>query len=861
MKNMQSRNQELAQTNTLLKTQIDGINKKAVKLQDEIAILKLEKSRQQRITDKLIEKNKESIAHSLALKKTKNLHAFISQVNQNILRVKESHMLFKNACKIAIKFGGFKIAWIGLFNNANTTISCVEQIGIDEEDIETFKNIQFSKSGPYAALLVKDKHIITNNISEDRLFNSWKSILDKKSIQSFMILPIKRSGEIIGCFNLYASESNYFNKEEVKLLTEVTDDISFALDIFEKEKKQQQAEQLVLLNEKRYRLLIEKSNDIKLLINIKLEIIYSSPSIKVALGYQNQELLDHPLSQIISPGDLLNFRKFVDKVIGNPGKSFNFQLQLLHANGNLIWCEGMLTNLLNEPGINSLVANFRNISEKKLAEQQRDFDQNNLAALINNTSDLMWSLDKNYQLITSNVAFNEMIKGMTGQVIEKGSTVLAKGFSGEQLSRYKTYYDRILAGEAFTETEYTPSPVEFWSVISYSPIRKDERIIGAACYAHDITELKLAERKLVHSESRLKEAQAISHMGNFDIDLVQKTEVWSDEMYNLYGIHKCDVTPSTELFYSFIHPDDLELVKSNMKEIFISFLGNSIEFRFFRNNGELRYGCSEVKFEFNEAQRPTRFFGVMQDITERKLAENENVKMINDIMLRNSDLEQFGYIISHNLRAPVANIIGASNALKDEDLTHEDKLVLNKGIHTSIMRLDDVVQDLNQILQVKSNINETRELVAFSELVDDIKESISDLIQKENIQVNYDFSAINEFLTVKPYLYSIFYNLIANSIKYRTLTKNSLIRIRSIKKPDSFQLIISDNGMGIDLVKAGNNIFGLYKRFHPSIEGKGMGLFMVKTQVEALGGKIDIKSNINEGTEFTIEFTMNTAAI
>jgi signal transduction histidine kinase len=154
-----------------------------------------------------------------------------------------------------------------------------------------------------------------------------------------------------------------------------------------------------------------------------------------------------------------------------------------------------------------------------------------------------------------------------------------------------------------------------------------------------------------------------------------------------------------------------------------------------------------------------------------------------------------------------------------------------------------------------------RELVAFSELVDDIKESISDLIQKENIQVNYDFSAINEFLTVKPYLYSIFYNLIANSIKYRTLTKNSLIRIRSIKKPDSFQLIISDNGMGIDLVKAGNNIFGLYKRFHPSIEGKGMGLFMVKTQVEALGGKIDIKSNINEGTEFTIEFTMNTAAI
>ena len=240
--------------------------------------------------------------------------------------------------------------------------------------------------------------------------------------------------------------------------------------------------------------------------------------------------------------------------------------------------------------------------------------------------------------------------------------------------------------------------------------------------------------------------------------------------------------------------------------------------------------------------------------TELAIANEERTKMVSDLMLRNMDLEQFAYIISHNLRAPVANIIGASSVLNDPDLSMDDKEALIRGINVSVMRLDDVVKDLNRILQVKGDINDTKEIVHFSTLVEEIKFSIQNLVDKYNIEIKYDFSEVNEFLTLRGYLYSIFYNIISNSIKYRRNEIKCIIEVKSRLAKNKLELVFTDNGIGIDLKKSGDLVFGLYRRFHNSAEGKGLGLFMVKTQVEALGGRISVQSIVNEGTAFKIEF-------
>ena len=106
-------------------------------------------------------------------------------------------------------------------------------------------------------------------------------------------------------------------------------------------------------------------------------------------------------------------------------------------------------------------------------------------------------------------------------------------------------------------------------------------------------------------------------------------------------------------------------------------------------------------------------------------------------------------------------------------------------------------------------------------------------------------------------MYSIFYNLIANSVKYRRLqTSEASLHIASSRTENTVQLVFSDNGLGINLTAHENDIFGLHKRFHPDIEGRGMGLYMVKKQVEALGGTIAASSIVNKGTAFTLTFAV-----
>ena len=141
-------------------------------------------------------------------------------------------------------------------------------------------------------------------------------------------------------------------------------------------------------------------------------------------------------------------------------------------------------------------------------------------------------------------------------------------------------------------------------------------------------------------------------------------------------------------------------------------------------------------------------------------------------------------------------------------------------------------------------------------MVSDIKLSIGNIIKMENVMILADFHEANEIIAIKSYVYSIFYNLISNSIKYRRKDVQPVIIITSKMHERELELVFKDNGLGIDLDKRGDQVFGLYKRFHTFVEGKGMGLYLVKTQVETLGGVIGVKSEVNKGTEFIISFDL-----
>ncbi len=239
------------------------------------------------------------------------------------------------------------------------------------------------------------------------------------------------------------------------------------------------------------------------------------------------------------------------------------------------------------------------------------------------------------------------------------------------------------------------------------------------------------------------------------------------------------------------------------------------------------------------------------DITAAKLAELEKGRVAKDLIIRNAHFEQFSYMVSHYLRAPLANIMGSAELLDYNRNKPEELIKLAEHMGNSAHRLDDVIKDLNEILNLKINSIAVTEEISIEELLNEVVKALENLNAVNDIEFQTEIEG--NFNSVRIYLYSILYNLIHNSVKYRKPDVKSIVNVSCRKTGNNIEIIVKDNGLGMDIKKCGESIFGIYKRFHNHVEGKGLGLYMVKTQVESMGGSIDVKSEPGIGTEFTIQ--------
>jgi PAS domain S-box-containing protein len=371
--------------------------------------------------------------------------------------------------------------------------------------------------------------------------------------------------------------------------------------------------------------------------------------------------------------------------------------------------------------------------------------------------------------------------------------------------------------------------------------------------AHEnISERKLAEENLLKNEFHLKEAQSIALLGNWSTDFATGKGIWSEEACRIYGIDTAENVQTNKNWLSFVHPDDLQGVLDSIRETKETLSNPTLYYRIVLKNGTMKHIQSKSKFEFNSQGQPTGMYGIIMDITERKQTEDEREKMIVNIVEHSKKLEQFTFIVSHNLRSPVAHILGLANVMKTS-ITEEDRLRSQEYLFTATRQLDEIMQDLNMILQLRSSDGDYDEVIKLESLVDGIMKGLGNFPEKDSVQVITDFTAVKEITAIKSYMYSIFLNLISNSIKYRKPESPSIIHIRTSLQKNRVIISFRDNGIGINLAKHSGDIFGLYKRFHFHVKGKGLGLFMVRTQVESLGGTIRIDSMEGEGTGFTIE--------
>ncbi|MDP3928139.1 MAG: ATP-binding protein [Bacteroidota bacterium] len=424
---------------------------------------------------------------------------------------------------------------------------------------------------------------------------------------------------------------------------------------------------------------------------------------------------------------------------------------------------------------------------------------------------------------------------------------IRKAISGTQ--NFDTQFRVILSSGAV-------KTIKTKGYVSYDENNKPLSMMGVNW---DITERKIAEVEL--KKSHLQNKGILNSMSsqialiNAKGEIIATNEAW-DRYIEQTGLQKL-AEANSPINYLSLCQASYQHGNLHSKEILEGieqvFKGNLQEF-------ETEYICNTPTENKWLSLKATKFYDtedwvvmVVNDISSIKLAAIEKERITRDLIQRNKNIEQFSYIVSHNLRAPLTNIIGCVELIKNDEINATELKKIIEGMASSANKLDDVIKDLNQILQVRNPLIEKREAVSFHQIVDEIKDTIQESIQQNKVSFTTDFNEVEELVSIKRYIYSIFYNLIYNSIKYQNPQVNPVIEIKSKRLDNGIKLTFKDNGSGIDLIKEHDKIFGLYKRFHLDIEGKGIGLFMVKNQVETIGGTIHIASEPNKGTEFTIE--------
>ncbi|PVY38725.1 PAS domain-containing sensor histidine kinase [Pontibacter virosus] len=250
-----------------------------------------------------------------------------------------------------------------------------------------------------------------------------------------------------------------------------------------------------------------------------------------------------------------------------------------------------------------------------------------------------------------------------------------------------------------------------------------------------------------------------------------------------------------------------------------------------------------------------RFISIRTDITARKAKEEELIEATRELFRQNHDLQHFSYMVSHNLRAPAANIMGLSSLMGRIDKRDAMYDQLIQKIKLSAHNLDTVIRDMNHVLSIRDQHEDLqREEVYLARIVDEAITLMEYKLNRQpcNLQVTVDSEI--KLVSNKAYLLEILKNLISNAIKFRQKDKPLDLTISASRKKETVTLKISDNGVGMNMHQVGEDLFKIYKRFHVGYQGRGIGLFLVKTYLDILKGKIKVTSEPGRGTSFKIQF-------
>lgn len=248
---------------------------------------------------------------------------------------------------------------------------------------------------------------------------------------------------------------------------------------------------------------------------------------------------------------------------------------------------------------------------------------------------------------------------------------------------------------------------------------------------------------------------------------------------------------------------------------------------------------------------------ISKDITDLKIIINNDIQKLKDqatlLQYQNTQLSDFCNIVSHNLRAPLVNLGMLSDFITESDSLDELK-ELSLRIKPVIDGLNETFDYLIETLQIRLDKEIEMDLINLQDSATKILKDFEPEREISKATVKINFESFPEITYPRKYVDSILSNLISNAFKYRSPDRNLELNLRSVVRNGKVMLVVKDNGLGIDLNMHRDRLFKIRKVFHKHPHARGFGLFMIKTQIESMGDTINIKSEVNRGSTFYIEF-------
>jgi PAS domain S-box-containing protein len=359
------------------------------------------------------------------------------------------------------------------------------------------------------------------------------------------------------------------------------------------------------------------------------------------------------------------------------------------------------------------------------------------------------------------------------------------------------------------------------------------------------------EEKIVDSEREFKAIFDQSQIGIARIETpTGKFVSVNPEFCKIIGYSEQEITKMN--FQSITHPDDVGTNLNAMEKLQNGRI-NALDFekRYIHKSGKTIWVNLTVSGIGKIGDKPTNHIAIVEDITEKKKAEEELKQSFELVSDQNKRLLNFSYIVSHNLRSHTSNIETISNFLETAETKEErDEMIdlLKKVSHS----LNETMTNLNEVVSIRTNINLSIEPLNVNHYIEKAQLILSQQITAKQVVIE---NLVSPSITVNyntAYLESILFNLISNAIRYSHADRVPKIKITFDSETNTLK--VQDNGIGIDLKRNSEKMFGMYKTFNNNPDSKGIGLFIVKNQIDAMGGSITVESSLNEGTTFTIFF-------